>query len=90
MERRIQAFENKCYRRMLGISYRAHKYVWQHCRSTSSSDVRSFYYQPSSIASYHGLAMSAVMMRYQKLCFKEQWMYLVVPEEYRVNHGRIG
>ena len=29
---RIQAFENKCYRSMLGISYREHKtneYVWQ-------------------------------------------------------------
>jgi hypothetical protein len=32
LERRIQAFENKCFRRMLGISYREHKtneYVWQ-------------------------------------------------------------
>ena len=32
LERRIQAFENKCYRSMLGISYREHKtneYVWQ-------------------------------------------------------------
>ena len=32
MERRIQAFENKCYRRMLGTSYREHKpneYVYQ-------------------------------------------------------------
>jgi len=32
LERRIQAFENKCYRRMLGISYREHitnDYVWQ-------------------------------------------------------------
>ena len=31
LERRIQAFENECYRRMLGISYREHKaseYVW--------------------------------------------------------------
>ena len=32
LERCIQAFENKCYRRMLGISYREHKTnecVWQ-------------------------------------------------------------
>ena len=32
LERRIQAFEDKCYRRMLGISYRENKtneYVWQ-------------------------------------------------------------
>ena len=32
LERRILAFENKCYRRMLAISYREHKtneYVWQ-------------------------------------------------------------
>ena len=31
LDRRIQAFENKCYRRMLGVSYREHetnKYVW--------------------------------------------------------------
>ena len=25
LERRIQAFENKCYRKMLGISYSKHK-----------------------------------------------------------------
>ena len=24
LDRRIQAFENKCYRRMLGVSYREH------------------------------------------------------------------
>ena len=32
LERRIQAFGNICYRRMLGTSYREHKmndYVWQ-------------------------------------------------------------
>ena len=32
LERWIQAFESKCYMRMLGISYREHKtneYVWQ-------------------------------------------------------------
>ena len=31
LEKRIQVLENKCYRRMLGISYREHKpneYVW--------------------------------------------------------------
>ena len=31
-EKRIQAFENKCYRRMLGVSYpeyKTNKYVWQ-------------------------------------------------------------
>ena len=32
LERQIQAFGNRCYRRMLGISYREHitnDYVWQ-------------------------------------------------------------
>ena len=32
LERQIQAFENKCYRIMLGTSYTQHKtneYVWQ-------------------------------------------------------------
>ena len=32
LQRQIQTFENKCYRRMRGISYREHKmyeYVWQ-------------------------------------------------------------
>ena len=32
LESRIQAFENNCYRRLLGISYIEHKtneYVWQ-------------------------------------------------------------
>ena len=48
MERRIRAFENKCYRRMLGKSYRDHKtneYVWQ---------------QVDIIAGRHKLLLSAV------------------------------
>ena len=49
LERRIQAFENKCYRRILCISYREHtasEYVWQQvnilagCQELSLSTVR--------------------------------------------------
>ena len=32
LEKRIQAFENKCYRTMLGVSHREHQtneYIWQ-------------------------------------------------------------
>ena len=35
-------------------------------RSISSSDIRNFFCQPSSVASYHGSAMSAVMIRCQR------------------------
>ena len=45
LERRIQVFEDKCYRRMLGTSYREHKSK-RICkygnRSIPSPDVRSF------------------------------------------------
>ena len=56
-------------------------------RSISSSDVWSFYYKPSSVASYHGSAISVVMIRYRRSHYKEQWM-VVVAEEVLVNHAR--
>ena len=43
-------------------------------RPISSPDVRSFYCQPSGVASYHGSAMSVVMIRSRKSYYKEQWM----------------
>ena len=59
LERRIQAFESKCYRTMLGVSYREHKETNKYdSKSVFSPDVRSFYCQPSSVTSYHGSAMS--------------------------------
>ena len=51
LERRIQAFENKCYRRMLVVSYRQHKtneYVWQ---------------QVSILAGCHALLLTTVRRR---------------------------
>ena len=90
MERRIQAFKNKCYRRMLGISYRDHKtneYVWQ---------------QVSILAGRQELLLSTVkrrkISRFGHVCrhswyaaedhtTKEQWV-VVVPKENFVNHGR--
>ena len=76
LERRIGDFENKCYRRM--IAYYAEKIKQTNMygnRSISSPDIRSFCCQSSSITSYHGLAMSAVMI----CCHKED----------SVNPGRI-
>ena len=57
-------------------------------RSISSSDVRSFYYEPSSVANCHGSAMSAFMIRCRKLYYKEKWMDIVFAYEHRVNRGR--
>ena len=62
--RRVQAFEDKCYRSMFAISYKDHKsnkYVWQQV----STDGRNVYCQPSSTTSYHGSVMSDVAIRYQ-------------------------
>ena len=56
-------------------------------RSTCSPDVRSFYYQQSSVASYNGSAMSAAMTRCRKLYYQEQWT-VVVAEEDRESDGR--
>ena len=52
LERWIQAFENKCYRRMLGISYRDREQKQTNMyanRPISSPDVRSFYCQASQV-----------------------------------------
>ena len=72
LERRIQAFENKCYRNMLGISYREHKtneYIWQLVNIYAGYQELC---QPSSIASYRGLAISAVMICCQKSYYRKQ------------------
>ena len=50
-------------------------------RSLSSPDVGSFYCQSSSVASWHGLAMSVMVIRCRISYYKEQWMVVV-------NHGR--
>ena len=50
LERWIQAFENKCYIRMFGISYREHKtndYVWQ--QISILTDLKSFCSQASQV-----------------------------------------
>ena len=82
LERQIQAFENKCYRGMLGISFREHK-----TKSLSSAHFRSLYCQPSSVASYHGSPMCVLMIRCQRLYYEKQWM-AVNAEKERINHGR--
>ena len=56
-------------------------------RSISLPDVRSFYCQLSNITSYHFSAMSVVMIRCWRSCFKEQWIIGVAKEDC-VNHGR--
>ena len=64
LERRIHACENKCYSRTLGISYREHKrndHIYDN-KSVLSPDVRSFYCQPSRVASYHGSAKYVVVI----------------------------
>ena len=65
--------------------------VWK--KWLSSSDGRSFYCQPSSVASYHGSVMSIVMILCRRSYCKvshiveEQWMVVVADEDI-VNHGR--
>ena len=44
-------------------------------------------FQPSSVTSYHGLAMYAVMIRCQKPYYWEQQMVVVVQEDH-INRGR--
>ena len=58
-------------------------------RLIPSPDIRNFYRkcQPSSVASYHSSAMSAVMIHCRKSYYNEQWIIVVAVED-RVNHGR--
>ena len=83
---RIQAFEYKCYRKMLATSYEEHKtneYVWQQVSILAGRQELLL----STVASYYGSTMSVVMIRCRRSYYKEQWM-LGVAEEDRVNHGR--
>ena len=69
----IQTFENKCYRRMLGISYREHKTsecVWQQVDILA----RRRELLLSGVASYHGLATSVVVIRCWRSYYREQWV----------------
>ena len=58
----------KYYRRMLQAYHTKNsKLTNMHGnRSISSTDVRNCYCQPSNVASYPGLAMSAATIRFQK------------------------
>ena len=74
LERPIHAFENKCYMRMLGILYRGHKtnkYVWQQVNILARRQELLL----STVASYHGSAMSVVMIRCRRSDYKEQWKH---------------
>ena len=58
--RRIQAFENKRYRRMLVVSTKNTKQTDIHRNmSVSLPGIISSYGQPQSVVSYHGWTMSA-------------------------------
>ena len=52
-----------------------------------SPNVTNFHCPPSSVANFHGSAMSVVMIRCRRSYYKEQWM-VVVADEDLVNHGR--
>ena len=89
LEGRIQAFGNKCHRRMLGISYREQKKQtnMHGNRWISSMDARSFHCQSFNVASYHGSATSVAKVRCWRSYYNEQWMVFVAEEDF-ANHGR--
>ena len=72
------------------VSYREHKTNKYRppygSRPLSSLDARSFYCQPSRVASSHDSVMSADAIRCRRSYYKEHWMVLVAEED-RVNHG---
>ena len=79
LDKRIQAFEIKCYSTMIGISFggdKTNEYVLQ----------QELVCQSSSVASFHGSAMSAVTIRCQKSYYRELHMIVVVEVD-RVNDG---
>ena len=89
LEKLVQTFENKCYSRMVLVSCREHKtneYLFGN-RSFTLPNVISAYCQTSSVASYHGLAMSADMTRCRKPYFVKR-RNVAVTEEDRANYGR--
>ena len=90
MERRIHSFENKCYRRILVYHIESIKQtnMWDN-RSLSSPDVRIFYWQPSSVAFYHGSATSVVMI-YRRRSYILDRPVDVVIAAHRERHRSMG
>ena len=83
-ERRIHAFENRFYRRMLGISSREHKRI---CVATGQYRRRV---SGAFTVMHHKLSWFSHVCRHDthlKIILQEQWM-IVAAEEDLVNHGR--
>ena len=88
LERRFQAFETNDTQECRVYHTKSIKQRNMYgSRSVSSSDVGSFYCQPSNITSYRGSAMSVVIIRCRKSHHEEQWMVVVAEKDF-VNHGR--
>ena len=64
-----------------------HKENKENIKQRHMLDIRNFYCQPSSIASRHSSAMSAMMIHCQALT-TEQGQRVFVTEEDHANHGR--
>ena len=85
LEGRIQAFENKCYRRMEGILYREHKQTHTYGnRSMSSPDVRSFFVNRRKLSWFGHVCRHDTL---PMIIYKEKWVIVVIEED-QVNHER--
>ena len=72
---------------MLGVSYREHKtneYVWQQVIIHTGRQELLL----SSVASYHGSAVSLMMVRCQRSYYEEQWMVGVAEEDLAIMEGQ--
>ena len=85
LDGRIQAFEGKCYRRLLGISYGEHKtnkYVWHQVNVLPGHQELL----PSSIAVCYVSAISVINICCRRSYYRGQWM-VVIAEEDLMDHG---
>ena len=84
---RIEAFRNKCYMRMLGVSCRDNTEQIRYGNRPINVLARlgSSYCQPSSVASYHGSAMSGTYIHswtIRIIVCTCKWRYVCRPGEY--------
>ena len=76
LERQTKTFENKCYRKMLGViiprtqNKRLNMAIGQPPCQTSG--VSSYWQLLGDVANYNGSAMSASMIGCRKSCYREQ------------------
>ena len=73
--------KNKCYRRMLGVSYHSANTRWRNTYGMTAGEWPCQTQWGSTVASYRGSAMPNDIIRCRKPYYMEQWKVVVAEED---------